>query len=92
MITVTRKYSSVFGLINLNRLVNPGYFLERERERDAGVYSIYVRARVDNKNQLIKQASQSPGFFGFCLYFYRNPFRPVMERFYPSVASLNGFQ
>jgi hypothetical protein len=34
MISIEKKYSSRFGLINTQVLVNSGFLLERERERE----------------------------------------------------------
>jgi hypothetical protein len=41
MNSVERKYFSRFGLINTNMLVNSGFLLERERERDVQAYIVY---------------------------------------------------
>jgi hypothetical protein len=76
MNSLKRKYSSCFELINAFALVNSGYLLERERERErdaTGVYSLITRVVYIKRNKFPNNNLLFYFLFGFirhCIFLH----------------------
>jgi hypothetical protein len=91
-----KKHSSCFGLINTNVLVNSDYLLEREREREAGVYNSRKQACTQafqkNKypgNGILTLISPATKFISGAIYYIIVPvYKPVPVSFarYPAAT------